>query len=78
MKPHLEFDKEMLFLDAIESIRKTEPYDNKSDCRLGEFVGIRITMKSGRVLNEMWNSKSRMTLRNLRFNDIMNTKNNGI
>ena len=75
MKPHLEFSNEILFIDAIESIRKTDPYDNKSDYRTGEFEGIRITMKSGRVLDEMWNSKSRITLRNLRFNDIMKIKN---
>ncbi len=75
MKPHLEFNKEILFIDSIESIRKTDAYDNKSECRLGDYVGIRITMKSGKVLDEMWRIKNKM-LRDLRFNDVMKTKNN--
>jgi hypothetical protein len=72
MKPHIIFADTTLFIDAIESIEKINEKDNEHafDYR----VGIRVTMKSGTRWNEMIDGRSRKTLRNLRYNDIMKAK----
>ena len=75
MKRNLEFGRsgQRLFIDAIESIRKTEREFYESDFPISEAVGIIIVMGSGNEFQEIWTHENKDADRDKRYNEIMSS-----